>query len=100
MRAVALAAAGLILLQACSDDPEKRLQDARSWRATAIAVGKARMSGAVPAAYANDALKKASKELAKGPLSGAGSTVEDLRGALERDDRSAAERRLDELERQ
>ena len=91
----------IALLAACGDDDyEKQLKSARSWSATALAIGRHWEREEVPSAYARDALKKAADELRKGLLPGAAEPVDELVQAVEREDRTAAHALLDELGRQ
>jgi hypothetical protein len=89
----------LVALAACGDQGEQKLKSARSWSATALAVARAWEQGEVPTAYAKRALRKAADELAKGALPEAAEPVDELREALERGDRAAVRRLIEEIGR-
>jgi hypothetical protein len=99
-RPAALAVLLLALaLAGCGDREAIKLQEARSWSATALLVAEHWARGEVPSAYARDALKKAADELAQGPFPSAAAPVADLESSVARDDRAAVRRQLDELAR-
>ena len=89
----------LLLLAACGENPDQALRSAKSWSATAQRVGEFWVRGEVPSPYARKALGKAADELRKGPVPGAAAPVDELRDAVERGDRAAARRVLDDLAR-
>ena len=89
--------AACLLLAACGDNDEVERTSARSWSATAQAVGQMWLDEEVPSAFTRQALRKAARELEKGPLPRAALPVDELRQAVERGDRDAASRLLDEV---
>jgi hypothetical protein len=92
-----IAVSACLVLGACGDKAEQDLTSARSWTATAVLVGRMWVSNEVPSAFARETLKKAADALKKGPLPAAAAPVEELRELVERGDRDAATRLLNEL---
>jgi hypothetical protein len=90
----------VLVLAACGDDADKELKSARSWSATALAVGRHWTRGEVPSAYARDTLRHAADELRKGPLPAAAAPVDELVQAVDREDRAAARALLEALARE
>ena len=84
-------------LAGCGGQREQELKSASSWSVTALAVARYWEAGEVPSAYARRALKKAAGELAKGALPDAAEPVEELLEAVERGDRDAVRRLMQEL---
>ena len=89
--------AACLLLGACGDNDEVERTSARSWSATAQAVGQMWLDEEVPSAFTRQALRKAARELEKGPLPRSALPVDELREAVERGDRDAASRLLDDV---
>ncbi len=85
-----------LLALGCGGDEQER-RSAASWSAAAVAVARMWVDGELPSACAGDALKRAAEELRKGPLPRAAAPVEDLREAVERNDRRTAANILREL---
>jgi hypothetical protein len=86
-RACLLALLCALVLGACGEDADKQLKSARSWSATALAVGRHWTQGEVSSA----------DELRKGPLPAAAAPVDELTQAVEREDRAAARAVLEAL---
>ena len=86
-----------LLLTGCGGNEERERTSARSWSATAQAVGQMWLDEDLPSAFTRDTLRKAADELGKGPLPAAALPVDELREAVRRGDRNAASRLLNEL---
>lgn len=87
----------VLMLAACGESHEKKLENARLWSASAIAVAGQWTREEVSSAYALQTLKQAADELRKGPVPLAAQPVDDLAEAVQREDRAAARRLLQDL---